>query len=149
LNCSYSSFTSAVLISLSTNIRPQYSQTIIFFFFWISNCLWGGILLKQPPQASLSTETTASPLRALPLILLYAVRSLGSIIFCISEDLLNKVSSSFLVSETISSSSFFLLSRSSFLSVKTSFDSIICSFLKLRSELNSDIFFLDSSISRF
>jgi hypothetical protein len=42
-------------------IRPQCSQTNIFFLVTMSNCLCGGILLKQPPQAPLTTSTTARP----------------------------------------------------------------------------------------
>jgi len=38
--------------SASTRIRPQCSQTIIFLCVRMSNWRCGGILLKQPPQAS-------------------------------------------------------------------------------------------------
>ena len=51
--------------SSETRIRPQYSHTMIFLFCLISNCRCGGIRLKQPPQASRFTVTTASPLRTL------------------------------------------------------------------------------------
>jgi len=49
--------------SLSTSIRPQFSQIIIFLRCLISLCFCGGMALKQPPQASRSTGTTARPLR--------------------------------------------------------------------------------------
>lgn len=39
----------------SIMMRPQYSQTMIFLRIRISNCFWGGILLKQPPHASRCT----------------------------------------------------------------------------------------------
>ena len=39
----------------SIMMRPQYSQTMIFLRIRMSSCRWGGILLKQPPQASRST----------------------------------------------------------------------------------------------
>lgn len=38
-------------ISGSMRIRPQYSQTRIFFLILISSWRWGGMRLKQPPQA--------------------------------------------------------------------------------------------------
>lgn len=47
--------------SSETSIRPQYSHTMIFLFWRISNWRCGGMRLKQPPQASLLTVTTASP----------------------------------------------------------------------------------------
>ena len=47
----------------STKIRPQFSHTMIFLCKRISDWRWGGIELKQPPHASLSTATTAKPLR--------------------------------------------------------------------------------------
>ena len=49
----------------ATRIRPQYSQTISFLPWRISTWRCGGIRLKQPPQASRFTVTTASPLRTL------------------------------------------------------------------------------------
>lgn len=49
--------------SVSTKMRPQFSQTITFLRCLISLCFWGGMKLKQPPQASRSTGTTAKPLR--------------------------------------------------------------------------------------
>jgi hypothetical protein len=49
--------------SSSTIIRPQFSQIITFLRCLISLCFCGGMALKQPPQASLSTGTTANPLR--------------------------------------------------------------------------------------
>src|SRR4051794_23707582 len=49
--------------SLSTRIRPQFSQMMIFLRCLISLCFCGGMALKQPPQASRSTGTTARPLR--------------------------------------------------------------------------------------
>ena len=47
--------------SLSTKILPQFSHTITFLCNLISLCFCGGIALKQPPQASLSTGTTDKP----------------------------------------------------------------------------------------
>ena len=49
----------------ATRIRPQYSQTISFLPWRISTWRCGGIRLKQPPQASRFTVTTARPLRTL------------------------------------------------------------------------------------
>ena len=45
-------YSSTPASSGSIMIRPQYSQTITFLRNLISICFWGGILLKQPPQAS-------------------------------------------------------------------------------------------------
>ena len=44
----------------------------------MSNCCWGGILLKHPPQASLSTDTKANPFLTLFLILVYENNNLES-----------------------------------------------------------------------
>ena len=58
-------YSAAAASASSTRIRPQYSQTMIFLLWRISICRWGGMRLKQPPQASRLTVTTASPLRTL------------------------------------------------------------------------------------
>ena len=63
----------------STKIRPQYSQTMIFFREAISIWRCGGILLKQPPQASRCTVTTASPFLAFLRIRLNAESNRDSI----------------------------------------------------------------------
>lgn len=96
----------------SIMIRPQYSQTMIFLRERISNCLWGGILLKQPPQASRCTYTIPNPLREFLRIRLKDWSKRGSILVSSSLALSLSFSSSCLVSEMISSSSFFLTSRS-------------------------------------
>ena len=36
----------------ATRIRPQYSQMMIFLPWRMSAWRWGGMRLKQPPQAS-------------------------------------------------------------------------------------------------
>lgn len=45
----------------SIKIRPQCSQTITFLRWRMSNCLCGGIWLKQPEHESRWIETTARP----------------------------------------------------------------------------------------
>ena len=92
-------------MTLSTKIRPQSSQTITFFRAAISICLWGGTVLNQPPQASLSTGTTARPLLTLPLKRLYALSNRSSITFSARADSLPNYSSSFWVSAMIFSNS--------------------------------------------
>ena len=72
--------------------------------------------MKQPPQASRSTGTTAKPFLAFFLILLKAVSNLSSILLSISFALSRRFSSSCFVSEITSSNSFFFNTRSSFLS---------------------------------
>ena len=62
-------------------------------------------MLKQPPQASLLTETTAKPFFTLPLIFSYANNNLSSMTFFAFCDFFNRASSSFSVSLTISSNS--------------------------------------------
>ena len=47
----------------SIRILPQFSHTIIFLESEISTWICGGIWLKHPPHESLSTVTTAKPLR--------------------------------------------------------------------------------------
>lgn len=52
--CSDSYFVSSGSIPASSGsimMRPQYSHTIIFLCILISSCFWGGMRLKQPPQA--------------------------------------------------------------------------------------------------
>ncbi len=55
----------AAVSGSATRMRPQYSQTMIFLPSRISAWRWGGMWLKQPPQASRLTVTTAKPLRTL------------------------------------------------------------------------------------
>ena len=71
----------SLVISSSTSILPQYSQTMIFFLDLISNCLCGGILLKHPPQASRWIVTTARPFLAFRRIRWYAVNNRGIITY--------------------------------------------------------------------
>lgn len=52
---------------------------MIFFRAAMSNCTCGGIFMNEPPEAPLSTGTTANPFFEAPLILLYAVKNLSSI----------------------------------------------------------------------
>lgn len=99
-------------ISGSIMIRPQYSQTMIFLPSLMSICFWGGILLKQPPQAPLCTGTIPSPLRAFLRIRLYAASRRGSMEASVFFAFSRIFSSCALVSETISASSFFFCSRS-------------------------------------
>ena len=99
-------------------IRPQYSQTITFLRERISSCLWGGILLKQPPQASRCTYTIPNPLREFLRIRLKDCNRRGSILVSKSLALSLNFSSSCLVSEIISSSSLFFCSRSFSLSLR-------------------------------
>ena len=80
----------------SIMIRPQYSQTITFLRERISSCLWGGILLKQPPHASRCTYTIPKPLREFLRIRLNDCNRRGSIF----------VSRSFALSLSFSSSCF-------------------------------------------
>ena len=74
----------------STIILPQCSQTNNFLFMRISNCFCGGILLKQPPQASRSTGTTANPFNVLDRTRLYAFNNLSSIVSDAFTEAINK-----------------------------------------------------------
>ena len=89
----------------SMRIRPQYSQTITFLCILMSSCLCGGILLKQPPQASRCTYTMPSPLRAFLRIRLKEARRRGSILVSSSFTFIFRRSSSARVSSMMSSSS--------------------------------------------
>ena len=104
------------VISWSTMIRPQFSQTMIFLRWRISSWRCGGTLLKQPLQAFLSIGTTAKPLRAFLRIRLNAVSRRLSIPSSRFFADTRRSSSSFLVSTIIWSSSVFLSLRSSFFS---------------------------------
>lgn len=88
-------------------------------------------MLKQPPQASLSTVTTASPFLAFFLILLYAANNLSSITFSNSFLLLSNSCSSFSVSDIISCSSAFFTFKSFCFSSSFLVDSSIILFLSL------------------
>ena len=87
----------------SIMIRPQFSQTIIFFLIRISIWRCGGILLKQPEHASRSTYTIPRPLRELLRIRLNEARRRDSIFNSRSCACSRSFSSSAFVSATISS----------------------------------------------
>ena len=129
-------------------IRPQYSQTMIFLRERISSCLWGGILLKQPPQASRCTYTIPNPLREFLRIRLKDWSKRGSILVSSSLALSLSFSSSCLVSEMISSSSFFLTSRSFCLSSNASVLFAASADFSCSCAANSLILLSQSSISR-
>ena len=117
INCF--NYSSVEMIFGSTIIRPQCSQTKIFLFILISNCFCGGILLKQPPQESRSTGTTARPLRVFERTLLYAFTKRSSIASPAYSDAFTNSFSSFSVSVIISSNSDFFNFKSFFLSEKS------------------------------
>ena len=146
---SWSIFSDWSAISLSTKIRPQNSQTIIFLWMRMSNWRWGEILLKQPPQASLSILTTANPFLILVRIRVKAVNNRGSIFSSKCFAFSNNNTSSFFVSAMMSFNSLSLV-FSSLWRIFNSFSScVISSFFSEIFELNSFIFFSQSCISKF